>query len=98
MPDAPPRGRILVIDDEESLRHALSRGLRRAGFLCDTAATGREGVDRFSGGGYDAVLTDLKLPDLTGLDIVAVLTEIAPDAKKLLSDFVEKKRVAREGQ
>ena len=75
----PKDRRILVIDDEESLRHALAKGLRRAGYVVETAPTGREGVDRFAGGTFDAVLTDMKLPDLSGLDIVALVTEVDPD-------------------
>lgn len=69
---------VLVIDDEESMRHGLRRGLTRAGFSCTTAATGRGGVERFVAGGFDAVLSDVRLPDLSGLDIVAILTEMDP--------------------
>ena len=58
------------------MRHALSRGLQRAGFQCHAAATGRGGVEQFVGGGFDAVLTDVKLPDLSGLDIAAIFTEM----------------------
>src|SRR5947207_3144326 len=73
--------RILVIDDEESLRHALTKTLRRAGYVVETAATGREGVDRLRSAGpmgHDLVLTDVRLPDLSGLDVVALLTETSP--------------------
>jgi len=70
------RPRVLVIDDEESMRHALAKGLDRAGFRTTTAATGRGGVERFVAGGFDAVLTDIKLPDLSGLDITAILVEM----------------------
>ncbi len=66
----------LVVDDEESLRHGLVRGIRRAGWSVTAVATGKEGVDAFVGGGFDAVLTDIRLPDLSGLDIVAILTEM----------------------
>ena len=58
------------------MRHGLRRGLQRAGFRCTTAATGRGGVESFVGGGFDAVLSDVRLPDLSGLDIVAILTEM----------------------
>jgi DNA-binding NtrC family response regulator len=76
----PTRARsVLVIDDEESLRHALGRALRREGYLVETAATGREGVDRFANGTFDAVLTDVRLPDLSGLDVLAFCTETRPD-------------------
>lgn len=69
---------VLVIDDEESMRYALGKGLERANFRCTTVATGRAGVESFVAGGFDAVLTDVKLPDLSGLDIVAILTEMDP--------------------
>src|SRR3989442_13883103 len=86
-PDAPspssaPPGsfdrRVLVIDDEESMRHALLRALKRAGYVVEAAATGREGVDRLRSGSFDAVVTDVRLPDLSGLDVVALLTETSP--------------------
>ena len=69
---------ILVIDDEESMRHALTRGIGRAGLSSVAVGTGKEGVDAFVEGGFDAVLTDMKLPDINGLDIVAILTEMDP--------------------
>jgi DNA-binding NtrC family response regulator len=86
MPPSPqrPERRVLVIDDEESLRHALGKALRRAGYVVETAATGHEGVDRFTSGGFDAVVTDVRLPDLSGLDIAALLTEIDPDVPVLV--------------
>jgi len=70
---------VLVIDDEESLRHALQKALRRHGFAVEEAATGREGAERFVGGAIDAVLTDMRLPDLGGLDLVAIFTETRPE-------------------
>ncbi len=81
---AATRGRILVIDDEESIRHALARALQRAGFQVSEAATGREGVDRFGAGGIDAVVCDLRLPDLGGLDLVAIFTEMRPEVPVLV--------------
>lgn len=84
MEPAVPRGRVLVIDDEESIRVGLLRGLARLGFQPEAAATGREGVDRFTGGGFDAVLTDVKLPDLSGLDVLAVLAQLDADVPVLV--------------
>jgi DNA-binding NtrC family response regulator len=76
-PASPPR-RVLLIEDEESLRHALTKALKRAGFAVEAAATGREGVDRLRGAAFDAVVTDVRLPDLSGLDVVAFATEALP--------------------
>jgi DNA-binding NtrC family response regulator len=79
-----PARSVLVIEDEESLRHSLAKALRRAGYVVETAATGGEGVDRFAKGAFDAVLTDMRLPDLSGLDVVAFCTETRPDVPVLL--------------
>jgi DNA-binding NtrC family response regulator len=79
-----PRARILVIDDEESLRHALGKSLGRAGFDVVEAATGRAGVDHFAEGPVDAVLTDMRLPDIDGLDLVAIFTQMAPEIPVLV--------------
>lgn len=70
--------RILVIEDEESMRHALGKALARAGWRVEAAATGREGVERLRTTRYDVVLSDVRLPDLSGLDVVALVTETAP--------------------
>ncbi|MFV1959429.1 MAG: response regulator [Planctomycetota bacterium] len=79
-----PRPRVLVIDDEESMRHALAKALARGGYDVIEAATGREGRDRFAAGGVDAVLTDMRLPDLGGLDLVAIFTEMRPEVPVIL--------------
>jgi DNA-binding NtrC family response regulator len=76
LPEDARRGRILVIEDEESLRHALRKGLARAGYDVRDAETGREGVALFGVERFDAVLADVKLPDLSGLDVLAILTEM----------------------
>ena len=79
LPSAPPVRRLLLIDDEESLRYAVGKSLKKAGFVVDTASTGREGIDKLRRGGFDAVVTDMKLPDLSGLDVVAFATQTDPD-------------------
>lgn len=68
--------RVLLVDDEESLRVSVAKGLSRLGFDSVAVGTGKEAVDRFGAGGFDAVLTDVRLPDLSGLDVVAVLTQV----------------------
>lgn len=75
---APAERRVLVIEDEESVRHALTRALARAGWRVEAAPTGREGVERLRTGRYDAVVSDVRLPDLSGLDVVALAAELAP--------------------
>jgi two-component system NtrC family sensor kinase len=67
------RRRLLVIDDEAALRTAITTFFRSLGHVVDVAATGREGVALASGARYDAMLVDLRLPDMTGDEVLAAL-------------------------
>jgi two-component system response regulator PilR (NtrC family) len=62
---------VLVIDDEADIRELLELSLLRMGISCDTAGCVREGLDRLASGRYRLCLTDMRLPDGDGLDIVA---------------------------
>lgn len=62
--------RILLIEDNESLRNAISQFLREAGYLLDSAATGDEGLWAADGDGYDLIILDLMLPNLDGMEIL----------------------------
>ena len=65
----PPR--ILVIEDDRYVRMLLSDLLEAWGYDSDSAADGHEGLTRFVPGRYDVVLTDLGMPGMTGLDVLA---------------------------
>ena len=60
---------ILVVDDEQSYRDALSVALQREGFLVETAADGVEAVDRFDATQPALVLLDVMLPKISGIDV-----------------------------
>ena len=62
--------RVLVVEDEVRLAHALERGLRAEGFGVDLAHDGESGLHLASGGGYDAVVLDIMLPKLSGYRVV----------------------------
>jgi two-component system response regulator RegX3 len=61
--------RILVVDDEESYRNALSVALEREGFIVDTAADGVEAIERFDAQPPSLVLLDVMLPRQSGVDV-----------------------------
>jgi two-component system KDP operon response regulator KdpE len=61
---------VLVVDDEPALLRAVGLGLARHGLRVDTAATGREALDRLRERRFDLLLLDLGLPDIDGLDII----------------------------
>jgi len=71
--------RILVIDDEASIREVFSVLLGAHGFLVETADSGRRGLDKARAFGPDVVLLDMNLPDITGLEVLAGLHETRPE-------------------
>ena len=64
------RPRILVVDDEASIRELLSKTLALAEYEVDTAQDGRAAVERLRLGHYDLLIADLKMPGLDGLSLI----------------------------
>jgi two-component system response regulator PilR (NtrC family) len=63
-------GRILVIDDDLSLRELMQMILRTAGHETDLAKDGQEGLDMALGGGYDLIISDIRMPGKSGLEVL----------------------------
>ena len=61
---------ILIVEDDRTMADYVSDGLRRSGFVCTHAADGDEGLVAVLHGGYDAVVMDIMLPKLDGLEII----------------------------
>ena len=61
---------LLIIEDSERLRRSLAAGLKRAGYAVDCAADGEDGLWKAQQNIYDAVLLDLMLPGLDGLEVL----------------------------
>ncbi len=62
--------RLLLIEDNATLRNAVSQYLREAGYLVDTASTGDEGLWAAESGEHDLILLDLMLPQIDGMEIL----------------------------
>ena len=75
----PNRYRILVVDDEESLREYLSIMLHREGYQVDAAADGAQAVTRLKEFAYDLVISDIKMPRLTGFELLKHIKERTPE-------------------
>ena len=67
------RFRVLIIDDEESMRFFLRRALSRRGFEVLTAPDGHEGLERFRSERPDAVLLDVRLPGMGGREVLEAI-------------------------
>jgi two-component system response regulator MtrA len=67
--------RILLVEDDPSIREVTAIGLRNAGFTVDTADDGRAGLDRFeaAGSSFDLVLLDVMLPRMDGLEVARAI-------------------------
>jgi PAS domain S-box-containing protein len=65
----PYRARILIVDDEVELLEVIRETLAAAGHEVDTASSGSDGIARFRSKPFDAVLTDLGMPDVSGWEV-----------------------------
>jgi two-component system NtrC family response regulator len=71
--------RILIVDDEESLRRVTQLRLQQAGFVTSTAADGVEALGFLERNPQDLVLTDLRMPGMSGLDLLKRIKEEYPE-------------------
>ena len=76
--------RVLVIDDDTSLRIAIEKILRKEGHRVVAAADGREGLRRLADEPFDVVLTDLRMDGLDGLEVLREVRQAAPLAQVVL--------------
>ncbi len=72
------QARILVIDDEDSVRDILSRMLKTKGHQVVVASNGEEGIERFKSEPFDLVFTDLGMPRLSGWEVGKAIKGINP--------------------
>ena len=73
-----PNGRILVIDDEDSIREYLSMMLEREGYEVRASADGKKAIKLNSQDEFDVVVTDIQLPGMSGIEILSSLKESDP--------------------
>ncbi|MCC6581160.1 MAG: response regulator [Phycisphaeraceae bacterium] len=62
--------RILIVDDEQSIRDMLSRHFRYLGFEVNTAANGQEALEKLDTARHDVVISDIKMPVMDGIDLL----------------------------
>lgn len=78
------RPRILVLDDEEIVRVSCKKCLIPEGYDVDVAANGVEGLFMTENNRYDVILTDLKMPDMDGMEFLVKVKERHPDTKVIM--------------
>jgi DNA-binding NtrC family response regulator len=76
--------RILVIDDEESIRKTVSLTLRHAGYVVDTAENGKQAIVKAEQNFYNLALIDIRLPDMEGTELLTALKQTTPRMVKII--------------
>src|SRR5215831_15541458 len=77
--DAAAKPRILIVDDEPSMRDMLRIVLRRDGFDVVVAANGREAVDTLQRERVDLLLSDIRMPDVGGVEVLRAAKDVNKD-------------------
>lgn len=75
---------VLIVDDDRALRHALASFLTDAGFSAEQAADGMEALEKLQRGSIDAMLLDIGLPGMSGLDVLSQARSIAPGLRVVM--------------
>jgi CheY-like chemotaxis protein len=83
MPDA-PRARVLVVDDEENVRHYLEIALAKEGCAVTTARDGKEGAALLARQPFDVIFTDFVMPEGDGREVLRAAAERQPTAYRVL--------------
>ncbi len=78
------KARVLVIDDESIIRKSCDKVLRRAGFEVDWVADGHYGLERISDNDFDVVLLDLKMPGISGVEVMRRIRDTNKDIKVII--------------
>jgi DNA-binding NtrC family response regulator len=71
--------KILVIDDERSIRNTLKDILEYEKYSVDLAEDGMKGIEKVKGNSFDVILCDIKMPGMDGIEVLEQLVQLSPD-------------------
>ena len=76
--------RILIVDDDESIRKTLAAILEEEGYLVDTMENGKEAIKKSRIKSYNLALIDIRLPDMEGVKLLTAMKETIPRMIKII--------------
>jgi len=76
--------RILVVDDDESIRKTLAAILEEEGYVVDTAENGKDAIKKSNQRFYNLALIDIRLPDMAGTELLTSMKETTPKMVKII--------------
>src|ERR1700690_2855916 len=86
----------LVVDDEEAIREVISTLLEAQGYRCTISSNGRLGLDAFRKDSFDLVLSDIVMPEMDGLKLLAELRQEDPDVPVIMVTAMHEISIALE--
>jgi len=90
------RGRILIVDDEQGIRCLLSDALGSEGFDCSNASAGAEALKLLDAQSFDALISDLRMPGISGLELLKEVHQKHPQMAFLMATAVDDVQVGIE--
>jgi two-component system response regulator PilR (NtrC family) len=82
-------GNILICDDERSICEVLDIALRRDGHRVETVNSGEVAKRKIDGNLYDVIVTDIKMPDTDGIEVLRYAHQVSPDSAVVLITAVD---------
>lgn len=76
--------KILLIDDEQDFLNIMAERMEARNMKVSTASSAKEGLEKAANGTFDAVILDLKMPEMDGMDVLKILKEKNPDLEVIL--------------
>ena len=87
---------ILVVDDEPDMRSALTPALHRSGFEVDSVADGSDAVLKFKKRAYSLVVTDVRMPGMSGVQLLENIRNLSPEVPVLMITASKRKTMKYE--
>ena len=91
--------KLLIVEDDESVRTLAARALERAGHEIDLAADGAQGLASIhaAGGGYDLVVSDIRMPEMDGIEMAKAAAAAYPAMRiMLVTGYADQRERAEE--
>jgi DNA-binding NtrC family response regulator len=76
--------RILVVDDDETIRSTMKAILEDEGYIVDSASTGEEAIQLTMKTTYNIALLDIRLPDMEGIELLKLMRDNVPRTRKIM--------------
>jgi len=78
------RARILVVDDDESIREVLTAILEDEGYTVESASTAKRAIEKTGTAFYNLALIDIRLPDMEGIELLTKMKDPTPKMRKII--------------